>query len=185
MEHSHVHKKRWTQDELFKLQPGLAQAHQQGKIQTKEDYPIVSIVKGMTFVLVELESEEALGLVSLAGRSLVVDGLDEGWDKTFAGTYFFVRTGKSAEGATRLRTRMIEGPLEDPATGSAASDLAAYLSITEGAPNKTLRYEMTQGVEMGRRSDIFVEVELKGDQSVSKLYLEGGAVEVMEGRLTI
>jgi PhzF family phenazine biosynthesis protein len=139
----------------------------------------------MTFVLIELESEEALALVSLTGQTLEVGGLDEGWDKTFIAAYFFVRTGKSADGTARLRTRLIEGPFEDPATGSAASDLAAYLSLTEGAPNKTLRYEMTQGVEMGRRSEIVVEVELKDDQSVSKLYLEGGAVEVMEGRLTI
>jgi PhzF family phenazine biosynthesis protein len=151
----------------------------------KDDYAIVSIVKGMTFVLVELESEEALGLVSLAGRSLVVDGLDEEWKKTFVGTYFFVRMGTSEDGATMLRTRMIEGPLEDPATGSAASDLAGFLSVTEGGDNKTLKYEIVQGVEMGRRSEIFIEVEMKEDWSVSKLHLEGGAVAVMGGRLTI
>jgi PhzF family phenazine biosynthesis protein len=150
-----------------------------------DDYAIVSIVKGMTFVLVELQSEEALGLVSLAGRSLVVDGLDKEWDKTFIGTYFFVRMGGSEDGATRLRTRMIEGPLEDPATGSAASDLAAYLGVTEGGDKKTLRYEIVQGVEMRRRSEIFIEVEMKEDRTISKLHLEGGAVAVMEGRLAI
>ena len=80
---------------------------------------------------------------------------------------------------------MIEGPLEDPATGSAASDLAAYLAVTEGADNKTLAYEIVQGVEMGRRSEIFIEVEMKEDRSISKLHLEGGAVAVMEGRLAI
>jgi PhzF family phenazine biosynthesis protein len=182
---SHIHKKRYTRDELFALQPKLADAQQQGKIQVKDDYAIVSIVKGMTFVLVELESEEALGLISLAGRTLEVDGLDDEWNKTFIGSYFFVRTGKSEDGATRLRTRMIEGPLEDPATGSAASDLAAYLSVTEGGNSKTLKYEMIQGVEMGRRSEIFLEVEMKADRSVSRVHLEGGAVAVMEGRLSI
>ncbi|KAH8634920.1 hypothetical protein IG631_10320 [Alternaria alternata] len=139
----------------------------------------------MTFVLVELESEEALGMVSLAGQSLKIRGLDQGWDQTFIGTYFFVRTGKSNEGVTRVRTRMIEGPLEDPATGSAASDLAAYLSLTAGRESKTLKYEIIQGVEMGRRSEIFIEVEMTEDGAVSQLFLEGGAVQVMEGRLTI
>jgi PhzF family phenazine biosynthesis protein len=163
----------------------LAEAHQQGKFGVKDDYAVVSIVKGMTFVLVELESEEALGMVSLAGQSLKVEGLDQGWDQTFIGTYFFVRMGKSNEGATKLRTRMIEGPLEDPATGSAASDLAAYLSLMTGGESKTLKFEIVQGVEMGRRSEIFIEVEMTEERAVSQLFLEGGAVQVMEGRLTI
>ena len=163
----------------------MAEAFQQSKIQVKEDYAIVSIVKGMTFVLIELESLEALSLVSLASRPLEVDGLDGDWSNTFVGAYFFVRTGKGKDGSWAVRTRMIEGPLEDPATGSAASDLAAYLSITEGKPNETLKYEITQGVEMGRRSEIFIEVVMAENKSVSKLYLEGGAVQVMEGRLTI
>jgi PhzF family phenazine biosynthesis protein len=94
--------------------------------------------------------------------------------------------GESDDGVTRLRTRMIEGPLEDPATGSAASDLAAFLSQTAGeASKKTFKYEIVQGVEMGRRSEIFIEVEMNEDATVSQLFLEGGAVQVMEGRLTI
>jgi PhzF family phenazine biosynthesis protein len=80
---------------------------------------------------------------------------------------------------------MIEGPMEDPATGSAASCLAAYLSLKEGGDIKTLKYELVQGVEMGRRSEIFIEIEMTEDRSVSEVYLEGGAVKVMEGRLTI
>lgn len=170
---------------MFALQPQLAEAHRQGKVKVKDDHAIVSIVKGMTFVLVELESEEALSMVSLAGQSLSVEGLDQGWDETFIGTYFFVRAGTSDHGVTKLRTRMIEGPLEDPATGSAASDLAAYLSQTAGEASKTFRYEIVQGVEMGRRSEIFIEVEMNEDKSVAQLFLEGSAVQVMEGRLTV
>lgn len=127
----------------------------------------------------------ALEMVSLTGRSVVVDGLDENWKDTFVGTYFFVRTGKRAEGVSTLRTRMIEGQLEDPATGSAASGLAAFLSLTEGNANEALKFHITQGVEMGRRSEIFIDVELASDRSISKVYLEGGAVAVMEGRLRI
>lgn len=181
----HVHKKRWSRDELFKLQPGLAAAHEKGEAKAQEDYPVVSIVKGMTFVLVELESVEALGKVSLAGQSVEIDGLDQGWDKTFVGTYFYVRTGKSKSGATQVRTRMIEGPLEDPATGSAASDLVAYLSLNEGKAGETLSYELVQGVEMGRRSEIFIDVVMAKDGGIETVYLEGGAVQVMEGKLTV
>jgi PhzF family phenazine biosynthesis protein len=179
----HVHKKRWSRDELFQLQPDLAAAHEQGQVKAQEDYPVVSIVKGMTFVLVELESMEALAKVSLAGKSVEIDGLDQGWDKTFIGTYFYVRTGKS--GATQVRTRMIEGPLEDPATGSAASDLVAYLSLNEGKAGETLQYELVQGVEMGRRSEIFIDVVMAKNGGIETVYLEGGAVQVMEGNLTV
>ncbi|KAL6710546.1 hypothetical protein ACN47E_008594 [Coniothyrium glycines] len=181
----HIHRKKWSRHDLFTIQPGLARAHQQNEVQIKSDFPIVSIVKGMTFILIELESVEALGLVSLANQAMSIEGLDEGWNETFIGSYFFVRTGKSKEGVTSIRTRMIEGPLEDPATGSAASDLAAYLSLTEGKPSETLKYEIVQGVEMGRRSEILIEIELADDKTVSKLYLEGGAVQIMQGRLTV
>lgn len=167
------------------MQPQLAKAHQQSGIPIRNDFKIVSIVKGMTFVLIELDSLEALGLVAVAGQSLVVDGLDEGWDQSFVGTYFFVRTGESTEGRPTLRTRMIEGTLEDPATGSAGSALAAYLSLTEGKPEELLEYKIIQGVEMGRQSEILIDVIMAGDMTVSKLYLQGGAVEVMQGRLTV
>lgn len=181
----HVHKKRWSRDELFKLQPGLAAAYEKGEANMQEDYPIVSIVKGMTFVLIELESLETLGKVSLAGQRVEIYGLDQGWNETFIGKYFYVRTGKSKSGAMQVRTRMIEGPLEDPATGSAASDLVAYLSLNEGKAGETLKYEIVQGVEMGRKSEIFIDVVMAKDGRIETVYLEGGAVQVMEGRLTV
>jgi PhzF family phenazine biosynthesis protein len=178
---SHVHTKRWDKDELAKLQPRLAGA----QLGVRNDFPIVSIVNGMTFVLVELDSLDELELVAVAGSSIAIAGLDKGWDKTFIGAYFFVHTGTSLDGAAILQTRMIEGPLEDPATGSAASALAAYLSLDESRPKGMLKYKIVQGVEMGRRSEIAIEVEVDGDKSISKIFLQGGAVRVMEGRLTI
>ncbi|KAG9202338.1 hypothetical protein G6514_004547 [Epicoccum nigrum] len=180
----HVHEKRWNRDSLLKLQKGLASAHTNGGVVLQEDYPIVSIVKGMTFVLVELEDLEALAKVSLAGESVKIGGLDQGWNETFVGMYFYVHTGNSEDGAVQCRTRMIEGPLEDPATGSAASDLAAYLSLQNGNPGEPLRYELVQGVEMGRRSEIFIEVVMSEDGGIETVYLEGGAIQIMEGRLT-
>lgn len=110
----------------------------------------------MTFVLIELPDLAALDLVSLAGGRLTIDDLDADWSETFVGAYFYVRTGASPEGATTLRTRMIEGPLEDPATGSAASTLSAYLSLLGGSSEDTSSYRVIQGVEMGRRSEIFI-----------------------------
>lgn len=56
-------------------------------------------------------------------------------------------------GANTIRTRTILGSLEDPATGSVASGLAAYLSLMEGKPGQ-YKYNIVSGVEMGRRSEI-------------------------------
>lgn len=51
----------------------------------------------------------------------------------------------------QVRRMMIDGA-EDAATGSAAVALAGYLSLRDGKAGSRQRYEMTQGVEMGRVS---------------------------------
>jgi PhzF family phenazine biosynthesis protein len=163
---------------LLASQPALAEF-----VGDNQKIPIVSIVKGMTFILIELKSLEALEKVALT-TSVTVDALDQGWDDTFVGTYFYVQTSESG-GVRHLRTRMIEGSLEDPATGSAASDLAAYLSLLHGKPGQALDYAITQGVEMGRRSDIDVSVVMGVEKGIETITLGGGAIPVMEGRLLI
>ena len=111
--------------------------------------------------------------------------MDQGWNETFIGLYFYVRSGQTESGATQVRTRFIDGPLEDPATGSAASDLVGYISLNEGKAGEILKYELVQGVEMGRKSEIFIDVVMAKDGGIETVYLQGGAVQVMEGRLTV
>lgn len=175
---SHIHERVWSQEELLAQQPALAEF-----VRDKQKIPIVSIVKGMTFILIELESLDALEQVKLT-TSVTVDRLDKGWDDTFVGTYFYVQVSQSGE-LRNVRTRMIEGSLEDPATGSAASDLAAYLSLMHGKPGQTLEYAITQGVEMGRRSEIAVSVVMGAEKEIETITLGGGTVPVMEGRLLV
>ncbi len=62
--------------------------------------------------------------------------------------------------ATNLRTRMfapLSGVLEDPATGSANAALAALLTSMAPGENADLHYEIEQGVEMGRPSEIIAQ----------------------------
>jgi trans-2,3-dihydro-3-hydroxyanthranilate isomerase len=69
---------------------------------------------------------------------------------------------------------------EDPATGSAAGSLGAYLWQHERLKAGE-RIHVLQGVEMGRPSDIFVEVgELRG-RAIAKV--SGSAVRMMEGHI--
>jgi predicted PhzF superfamily epimerase YddE/YHI9 len=158
-----------------------------------ESVPIVSIVKGMAFGLCKLPDLEALG--SMSGRPLIAPGtryqktlLDagSGWDIGYTGTFYYVDLGPDSEDQDirLLRTRSIP-VYEDPGTGSASAALCCHLALTEGSSG-TKKFHLTQGVEMGRRCDIFVDVTIKEDGSgIEDVKLSGQAVEVMEGSLNV
>lgn len=71
---------------------------------------------------------------------------------------------------------------EDPATGSAAGSLGAYL-VKHGkfAPGHTLGIQ--QGIEMGRPSHIEVEISTKGKKLVPRV--SGAAVRIFEGTFSV
>jgi PhzF family phenazine biosynthesis protein len=158
--------------------------------QAELDAPVFSIVKGMTFILVELPSLDLLQKVTLSPAVFPSEQLlDQDWQHGFLSRYYFVRTAEphDRDGArvVSLRTRMIESSFEDPATGSAACCLSSYLSLTEHTdPNQSFRYDVTQGVEMGKESNIAVDVDLQ-DAKVNQVTLAGAAVQVMRGTITI
>ncbi|KAF9025473.1 phenazine biosynthesis-like protein [Hymenopellis radicata] len=140
--------------------------------------PLVSIVKGMTFICVPLTSLEALG------SGLHLDTFD-GWNVGFTGTFYYVDLGLDPEDQSKrlLRTRSI-GRAEDYGTGSASSGLCCYLSLLEDKEKGAgpFEFHLVQGVEVGRRCDIFVSVTRTEDgQSIEDVQLRGTAVKVMEG----
>lgn len=149
---------------------------------THEDYhngvdgpeATVSIVKGMTFILLQLTSEDALRRLHTFRDRVNIEGLGD-W-AGFAGVYAFY---EQADGV--VRTRMIDGLLEDPATGSAASTLGGWLALNKGPG--MWQFKIVQGVEMGRRSEIEVTVQIDLTGQVEKIELGGSAVKVMEGWL--
>ncbi|KAF7369198.1 Phenazine biosynthesis PhzC/PhzF protein [Mycena venus] len=133
-----------------------------------------SIVKGMTFVLVALASEDALARFSQRLGA---------WGVGVVGIYLF---HERANGVVRVR--LFDGTLEDPATGSAASTLGGWLALRRGLGIHTIDIE--QGIEMGRRSEIRVVVTVgkgkdKDELEIEKIELEGAAVQVMEGTVSI
>ncbi|KAK0704414.1 WD40-repeat-containing domain protein [Lasiosphaeris hirsuta] len=154
--------------------------------------PMANIVRGMTFMLVQLPSLEHLGRVSVKripfGRvvGLLDEGEGEGSDG-FVSRYHYVVTGWSeAEDGSQhweIRSRLLELPFEDPATGSAACTLASYLTVSKGAVSGAT-FSITQGVEMGRQSEITVRAvaALEGDKvKIKEVYMGGQAVVVMNG----
>ncbi|KNG85562.1 phenazine biosynthesis-like protein [Aspergillus nomiae NRRL 13137] len=155
--------------------------------------PIFSIVKGMTFALVSLPSLDLLSQVYPGAFPCAVSDLvDVEWSETFIGRYYYVLMGTSVSDAgvrtVQLRTRMMEDQMEDPATGSAACALTSYLALHEYSET-SIQFQVTQGVEMGRQSDIAVEVRVDvgedGVRKVREVHLGGKARQIMKGSILV
>jgi trans-2,3-dihydro-3-hydroxyanthranilate isomerase len=89
-----------------------------------------------------------------------------------------------ARDGARLRARMfapLAGTIEDPATGSANAALGAHLLSLSGAGEA--RYEIVQGVEMGRPSLLHVMAR-RGPDGV-RASVGGGCVPVLRGEATV
>lgn len=85
--------------------------------------------------------------------------------------------------ATRLAARMfapLGGVLEDPATGSANAALAALLTSLAPGENADLSYEIVQGVEMGRPSQIIASARKTAEGPVLAT-VEGQCVPMLSG----
>jgi len=174
----HIHTHGVPLSDIVQLQPNLT-AYQSKLPPT---FAVVSIVKGMTFALIELPDIEILGRIGPSTTTLSVN-LDEDWDESLVASYFFVKE-KPLGDYLALRTRMIHGLLEDPATGSAASALSAFLSMLAKAPNANHAYQIVQGVEMGRRSEITLRVRTNaGGDGIDAVILSGKTVLTTEGKL--
>ncbi|KAK2591661.1 hypothetical protein QQS21_010646 [Conoideocrella luteorostrata] len=148
--------------------------------------PVVSIVNGVTFILIELPSLEELAQVRQTAVEFPSEQfLDERWNNGLVARLYYVKMGetKYENGlpVVTLRTRMMEQSFEDPATGSAACCLGSYLSIQgDKQTTPSRRYDITQGVEMGKESNIVVKVQVK-DEKIDTVHLAGTAVQAMRG----
>jgi trans-2,3-dihydro-3-hydroxyanthranilate isomerase len=89
-----------------------------------------------------------------------------------------------AHDGAQLRARMfspLSGTIEDPATGSAATPLAALLlSLTQDAER---RYDVAQGVEMGRPSRLLCTARRAADGI--RASVGGNCVPVLSGEVSL
>jgi len=134
--------------------------------------PIEFVSTGIPNLVVPLARRAALARIQMNMRALfhVISG-----GGTMA--YCFVLDGP---GRVSARGMLPWGILEDPATGSAAGSLGAYLVQHERMrAGETLR--IAQGVDMGRPSEIQVEVGMERGKLIPKV--SGAAVRICEGHI--
>ena len=112
------------------------------------------------------------------------------WSKLIAtmgvdNAYVYARGGAAPK--TSFRARMFaptSGIPEDPATGSAAALLAAQLLKAEALKDGTHAWELEQGYEMGRPSDLHLEADVEAGK-LTAVRVAGQAVRVMQGTLEV
>lgn len=139
--------------------------------------PVIASV-GLPFLFVELKSREALAKCRPEAAAFALHLPALGTDAI----HLFVRDG------TRIDARMFSAGgrivIEDPATGSANLALVALLAERMAAPDATLALEITQGVEMGRRSLLSARATRRAGK-VERVEIGGHCVEVMRGTLIL
>ena len=170
----HHHQAKVSEEEVWALHPALKKAGRKPKA-----VDVVSPVKGMNFLCIELADLETLGLLDTSGPETEFP-LDADWDVGLRGSFLYVVISADDD-VVKIQARMIQASLEDPATGSASCGLSALLAMRLKLA-RTTKFEITQGVEMGRQSDIGVKLTLKESMdAVDAIELSGSAVKVMEG----
>jgi trans-2,3-dihydro-3-hydroxyanthranilate isomerase len=102
------------------------------------------------------------------------DLLDALAERHGAGNFYLVCLRDEEKVRARMFTRGVEGG-EDPATGSAAGPLCAYLANR----GRGTRVEIAQGAEMGRSSKLLAEMD--GDRP----RVSGEVVQVAEGTVSL
>jgi trans-2,3-dihydro-3-hydroxyanthranilate isomerase len=144
-------------------------------LQTATHSPVMASL-GLSFVFAELTDRAALSAanpqIDAMRRGAMAYPSGQGAGLDFA-IFAYVRKGEQVE--ARMFAPLDNVP-EDPATGSASATLGAYLAGLPGGPE---RLAITQGVDMGRPSQIAVSTGPKG------VTVAGQAVKVMAGTLYV
>ena len=134
--------------------------------------PIEFVSTGISNLMVPLSRRSVLARIHMNMRALAQLISPGG---TMA--YCFALGGR---GKVFARGMLPWGMMEDPATGSAGGSLGAYL-VQHGQLRASEELNIAQGVEMGRPSEIRVEVAAERGRLTPKV--SGSAVRVFEGEI--
>lgn len=135
---------------------------------------------GLPFCFVHLADQQAVDRAALNA-----DAWARGLAKAWASNLFFF-SGDISPGS-RLHARMFApalGITEDPATGSAAAALAGWLALRVPDQDGTFKWQIEQGVTMGRPSLIEASAEKRRGDTVN-VKVGGTSVIVGEGTMIV
>jgi trans-2,3-dihydro-3-hydroxyanthranilate isomerase len=140
-----------------------------------DDIPIQTVSTGNAFAIVPVKSLAVLQNLAPAWSSMGAY-----LEKTDAKFFYFV-SRQALNPQAKLQARMIFYNGEDPATGSAAGPCIAW-AVKYGVVAPEQEALLEQGLEVQRRSRIFVSAGRVGDEIVN-VRVGGHAVEVARGEI--
>ncbi|PDS75611.1 PhzF family phenazine biosynthesis protein [Rhizobium sp. L43] len=154
-----------------------------GAIVATSHAPVFASV-GLNFAIAELSGLEALAAArpNLAGFQAAA-----GHQTTSGHDFSLFVYARTAENPWTIRARMfapLDNVPEDPATGSASAALGAYLVSLAPDADMKVRITIEQGVEMGRRSIIALDV-VKSGGIVTDVVISGSCISVMRGEIIL
>jgi trans-2,3-dihydro-3-hydroxyanthranilate isomerase len=143
----------------------------------REDVPVETVSTGNPFLMVPVKTRAAMERLSYdaaaAARFL----------KDSDAKFLYWVTLETGDPAARARARMIFYNGEDPATGSAAGPAAAWMAHHGLIPSGE-RVMIEQGVEMGRRSHLYVSA-VRTAAGATEVRVGGHTVEVARGEFRL
>jgi trans-2,3-dihydro-3-hydroxyanthranilate isomerase len=142
-----------------------------------DDVPIQTVSTGNAFAIVPVKSLAVLQRLAPAWA-----GMGEYLSRTDAKFFYFV-SRQAVNPQASLQARMIFYNGEDPATGSAAGPCAAW-AVKYGVVPPEQEALLEQGVEMKRRSRIFLRAARAGDKIVN-VRVGGHAIEILRGEVVL
>jgi len=143
------------------------------------ELPIQVFDCGVPYMIIPVKDLQSVE--SIKFRLDVYDELYQAYKIPFTLAY----TLETVDPQNQVHCRMFApeaGVLEDPATGSAHGPLGSYLATYEILAQGDIAFTSEQGYELGRPSELKVEIQKSGDE-ISKVLVGGTCVPIGEGVL--
>jgi trans-2,3-dihydro-3-hydroxyanthranilate isomerase len=172
--------------------PGLAETAKALNLDVEDigfdGHGLASVEAGPRFFYVPVRSRAALeksGIREPQWSNLLHAVNRDESVSTIDAAYLYARGGDGRDTAFRARMYCPTGGIpEDPATGSATVNLAAQLLSAEKLADGLHRWQIEQGYEMGRPSDLRLEADVDSGKLMA-VRIGGSAVRMMSGELEL
>ncbi|HEY9078263.1 MAG TPA: PhzF family phenazine biosynthesis protein [Anaerolineaceae bacterium] len=146
----------------------------------RDDLPLQIVSTGVPFLMVPMKTLAAAK--KSRSESAALSRLFAGYESASIELFTTETELVGSLVHVRMYAPHTVGVVEDPATGSAAAPLGAYLARYGVLPGGEGRFWIEQGLEMKRPSRILVEV-IRNSENIEKIRIGGQTVIVAEGEL--